>query len=67
MFKREFLYFQDKLFIIKKILRESTLPNIEVWKEHLNADTVLRKDGGLYFLELVPDLEIIEESKIIKQ
>ena len=35
------------------------MPVIEVWKEQLNADTVLRKDGSLYFLELVPDLEII--------
>ena len=67
MFKREFLYFQDKLFIIKRIIKESTLPNIEKWKEHLNADTVLRRDGSLYFLENVPDLEIIEEPEIVNQ
>ena len=67
MFKREFLYFQDKLFIIKRVLREEPDINIEVWKEHLNADTVLRKEGSLYFLEEVPDLEIIEDPEIINQ
>jgi hypothetical protein len=59
MFKNEFLNFQDRLYIIKKIIREDLNPVIDVWKEHLMADVVLRKDGRLYFLELVPDLEII--------
>ena len=59
MFKNEFLTFQDNLYIIKKIIREDTNPVIDVWKEQLRADVVLRRDGQLYFLELVPDLEII--------
>jgi len=61
MFKREFLTFQDNLYIIKRILKEEHNPVIDVWKDHLNADIVLRRDGWLYFLELVPDLEIIKE------
>jgi hypothetical protein len=59
--KIEFLTFQDNLYIIRRILREDLDPNIDVWKEHLNADTVLKKDGWLYFLEIVPELEIIED------
>ena len=59
MFKNEFLKFQDNLYLIKKVIREDLNPIIDVWKEHLMADIVLRKDGRLYFLELVPDLEII--------
>lgn len=59
MFKNEFIQFQDRLFVLKKIIKEEDQPVIEVWKDHLSADTVLRKDGNLYFLELVPDLEII--------
>lgn len=66
MFKKDFLYFQDKLFIVKRVIREDPDINIETWKEHLSADTVLRKEGSLYFLENVPDLEIIEEPEIIK-
>jgi hypothetical protein len=61
--KTEFLTFQDNLFVLKRILREDLNPNVDVWKEHLKADLVLRKDGMLYFLESVPDLEIIEEFK----
>lgn len=61
MFKHEFLHFQDKLYVIKKIIRQDLNPVIDVWKEHLMADIVLRRDNWLYFLELVPDLEIINE------
>lgn len=59
MFKNQFLNFQDKLYIIKRILKEEYNPNVEVWKEHLGADLVLRKEGLLYFVEEVPDLEIL--------
>jgi hypothetical protein len=59
MFKNEFLTFQDNLYIIKKVIREDSNPVIDVCKERLRADVVLRKEGRLYFLELVPDLEII--------
>ena len=61
MFKNEFLTFQDNLYIVKKIIREDQNPIIDVWKERLRADIVLRRDGQLYFLELVPDLEIINQ------
>jgi hypothetical protein len=63
MIKNEFLKFQDRLYLLKRIFREDLNPNVEAWKVQLQADTVLRKDGHLYFLETVPDLEIIEEIK----
>jgi hypothetical protein len=61
MFKNEFINFQDRLFLIKRIIKEEHQPNVEVWKDHLMADTVLKKDGLFYFLETVPDLEIIND------
>lgn len=64
--KTEFIKFQDNLFVVKRLIKEEFNPNVEVWKEHLGADTVLKKDGVLYFLELVPELEIIEEIKTEK-
>lgn len=57
MFKNQFLSFNNNLYVVKKLIREELNPVIEAWKEQLSADTVLRKDGILYFLELVPDLE----------
>ena len=59
MFKNNFLNFQDRLFVIKKIIKEEDRPIVETWKEHLRADTVLKKEGLLYFLEEVCQLEII--------
>ena len=61
MIRNEFINFQDKLYLVKKIIKEELQPNIEVWKEHLMADTVLKKDNLFYFLESVPDLEIIKD------
>lgn len=57
--KKDFLHFNDKLYLLKKVLREEHNPIIDSWKEHLRADLVLRKDGLLYFLEEVVELEII--------
>ena len=57
--KKDLLHFNDKLYIIKKLIREEHDPVIEVWKERLRADLILKKDGLLYFLEEVVDLEII--------
>lgn len=61
MFQNQFLNFNNNLYIIKKLIREEHAPIIDAWKEQLRADTVLRKEGVLYFLELVPDLEIITD------
>ena len=58
--KKEFIKFEDKLLLIKKVIKEELRPNIDVWKMLVGADTVLKKDGLLYFLESVPELEIIE-------
>jgi hypothetical protein len=60
MFKSEFLNFQDRLFVIKRIIKEEDRPIIDTWKEYLQADTVLKREGLLYFLESVADLEIIQ-------
>lgn len=61
MFTKQFLNFNNNLYIVKRLLREEDQPIIDTWKEHLGADIVLRKEGILYFLELVPDLEIITD------
>jgi hypothetical protein len=68
MFKTEFIKFNDRLYILKKTIDEKYNPNVDAWKEYLGADTVLKKENILYFAELVPDLEIIEdEPKLQKQ
>ena len=56
---KHFIPFNGKLFLVKKVIKEEHGPVIDVWKEHLSADTVLRKEGLLYFLQTVDELEII--------
>lgn len=59
MFTHQFLNYNNNLYIIRKLIREEHRPIIDTWKEILGADTVLKKDGILYFLELVPEAEIV--------
>ena len=56
---KQFIPFNDKLYLVKRIIKEEHRPIIDTWKLILGADTVLRKEGLLYFLETVEDLEII--------
>ncbi len=67
MFKNQFLTFQDKLYIVKRILKEEFNPNVQTWKDHLGADLVLRKDGLLYFVESVPDVEILPDDESLTE
>lgn len=60
----EIIEFQGSLYILKRKIKEKYNPNIEAWKEHLNADTVLRKEENLYFLEKIQEPEIIEGEQI---
>lgn len=61
---KQFITFQDNLYVVKRIIKEELNPNVNVWKEHLKADLVLKKENMFYFVELIPNLEIIEEIKV---
>ena len=52
--------FNGKLFLVLKRIRESNNPILDVWKEHLKADIILRKDGFYYFCEEVMEIEYTE-------
>lgn len=52
-----FLQFEDKLYTLQRIIYESHNPNIATWREHLRSDKVLKKEGMIYFLAEVTDME----------
>ena len=54
------IQFQDKLYQVKRKIRESHNPIIDAWKEVTNSDTVLRKDGYFWFVEEIVEVEIEE-------
>lgn len=60
---QNFITFDNRRFVLKRILKEEDKPIIETWKEHLKADTVLRKEGLLYFLDEIKELEIIKDNQ----
>lgn len=60
---RQFIGFQDKLYILKRRVLDDTkytgepLDAMMAW---LGTNKVLRKDGYLYFLEEVEEAEVID-------
>ena len=45
---------------IKRLVRDNPQENIEYWKQIIDHDIVLRKDGYLWFLVEVIDIEFEE-------
>ena len=53
------------MYSVRKKIKIDHGPIIETWKEHLRCDKVFmnKNEGYYYFCKLVPDLEIIEDTK----
>ena len=60
--------FQGTLYIIKRIIKEITIPeeNVQRYKEFLGCDTVLKKDGIYYFVNKIEEVKIIPEEDQLK-
>ena len=58
MFK-EIIYTKDKAYQLVRMLKESSLnnPNMEDLKKFFRCDTLLRKQGLLYFCRLIKEIE----------
>ena len=53
--------YQNKRFNVRRLVKEYPDENIEFWKSIIDHDLVLRKDGFLWFLIEITEVEIIEE------
>lgn len=62
IFGKAYVHFNDNMFYVARIIKEEYQPVIEDWKQHLNCDTVLKKDGNYYFCKLVQEPEVIEND-----
>ena len=56
---KNIIYTKDKVCQLVRKLRESSLknPDTEVLREYFRYDTVLRKQGELYFCRLIKEIE----------
>ena len=61
---KEIIYNKDKAYQLVRVLKEDSLknPDMEILKEYFLCDTLLRKQGRLYFCRLIEDIEYDEIS-----
>ena len=59
---KNIIYTKDKAYQLVRTLKESSLknPDTEVLREYFRWDTVLRKQGELYFCRLIKEIEYDE-------
>ena len=58
---KQIIYNGDKAYQLVRVLKEDSLknPDISLLKEWFLCDTLLRKQGLLYFCRLIEEAEII--------
>ena len=56
---KEIIYTNDKAYQLVRVLQEDQLknPDMEILKEYFNCDSLLRKQGKLYFCRLIEEIE----------
>ena len=61
---KEIIYANDKAYQLVRVIPENQLknPNMEDLKEYFLCDTLLRKQGLLYFCRIIEDIEYEEIS-----
>jgi hypothetical protein len=63
---RDFMEVSGELYeVIRSINESSNKIPIDLWKEHLQADKVFRKDGRFYFVKQIEDAKIVTEEEQI--
>lgn len=59
-----FIQIEGVLYKVKRTLKESSNPDIEVCNEYLNTDKVFKREGILYFLETIKEAEEVIEDVV---
>ena len=61
---KEIIYNKDNAYQLVRVLKEDSLknPDMEILKEYFLCDTLLRKQGRLYFCRLIEEIEYAEIS-----
>jgi hypothetical protein len=59
---RDVLKINDRLFLIKRILKEEQCKDVELLKVWADADIVFKKENMMFFCESIVDLEIESEN-----
>lgn len=54
---KQFIYFNEDLFLIKRSIKESDKLDVDFLKVYFDADLVLKKEGIFYFTQKIETLE----------
>lgn len=65
-FKRTFIEVSDSLYEVLRVVKETPDIDATAWKERLGADTIFRREGDLFFVNLVEEAQIITEEEIVE-
>ena len=63
---KNIIYTKDKAYQLVRVLKENSLknPDMEILKEYFLCDTLLRKQGKLYFCRIIEEIEYEESNNI---
>jgi len=64
IFGKVYVQYNDTMYYVTRIIKESLEPNVDAWREVTQSDTVLRKDGNYYFCRKIDEPEIIEDEQV---
>lgn len=61
---KQVVNWEDNLYIIKRTLKESTMPEefANEYKEYIGTDKVLKKNGIYYFAQKIEEAQLVEED-----
>ena len=60
---RNFLFINDDMYEVIRAIKEDHNPNNDVWKEHLQADRIFRKEGILFFCKKIEEAIIVSDEE----
>ena len=62
---KQLLTINENLYVLKRTFSEDRIKNVDAAKEWLSADHVFKKDAVLYFCELIPECELVEDTETL--
>ena len=65
--RNRFVIMPDKLVQVKRVFYEDRVKDMNGIKEWLNCDTVLRKNGLMYFCQSIEDAEIVSDELLTEE
>jgi hypothetical protein len=63
---KQVIDWNGELYSIKRVIKETSIKEVFVqeYKEYINSDTVLKRNGMYYFVEKIPEAQIVEEEEL---